>query len=105
MPTTQKNYCFPLLVGFIAAVSLFDTFLIVHFSETIFEMEENPIGTWLLQMGGGSVGLFVRAKLAGTLAVVAILLGMYRCRSRKTMPVTTSVAAYQTGLLTYLTLA
>lgn len=102
---SRKNHWFPLLLAFIAAVSLYDTFLIIRFSETIFEMEENPLGSWLLRMGHGEVELFVRAKLAGTLTVVAILLAMYRCRSRKTMPVTTSLAAYQTGLLTYLTLA
>lgn len=102
---TRNTHWFPLLLAVIAAVSLYDTFLIVYFSDTIFEMEQNPLGSWLLRLGHGEVGLFVRAKLAGTVTVVAILLAMHRCRSRKTMPVTTSLAAYQTGLFTYLTLA
>lgn len=100
-----KNYWFPLLVTFIASVSIYDTFLIVRFSESIGVMEQNPIGQWLLALDNGEVSVFVRAKLAGTLCVVAILTAMYRCHSRRTVPVTTSIAAYQTALLSYLTFA
>lgn len=100
-----KLYWFPLLVTFIAAVSLYDTFLIVRFSESIVAMEENPVGQWLLALGHGEVGLFVRAKLAGTLTVVTILTAMNHYQSRRVVPVTTSIAAYQTALLSYLTFA
>lgn len=104
MKAAAKNYWFPFLVIFIASVSLYDTFLIVRFSDSIRVMEENPFGVMLLDIAGGEVGVFVRAKLAGTLLVVCVLVTMYRLRSRKTLPVTTSVAAYQSALLTYLTL-
>lgn len=105
MLTKLKIYWFPLIVSFIAAVSLYDTLLIIRFSESIGVMEQNPIGQWLLALDNGGVWLFVRAKLAGTLSVVAILTAMYRCHSRRTVPVTTSIAAYQTALLSYLTFA
>jgi len=104
MKAAAKNYWFPILVAFIASVSLYDTFLIVRFSDSIRTMEENPFGVMLLDLADGEVGVFVRAKLAGTLLVVCVLVAMYRYRSRKTLPVTTSVAAYQSALLTYLTL-
>ena len=100
----KKNW-FPVLMTLIAAVSLYDTALIVKFSDTIHGMEENPIGVWLLSIGDGSIWLFVRAKVAGTLTVLSVLTLMYRCRSNKTLPVTSSIAAYQTGLFTYLTFA
>jgi len=89
----------------IAAVSLFDTFLIIHFSEVICSTEQNPIGRWLLSVGDGSIGIFVRFKLAGTLVVLSALCAMWLCRSRLVFPVTTSVASYQVGLFMYLTTA
>jgi hypothetical protein len=100
----RRNW-FPLAISVIAAVSLYDTFLIVRFSEVIVTTEENPIGKWLLKVGDGSVGIFVRIKLAGTIVVLSSLLGMWLCRSRMVFPVTTSVASYQAGLFMYLTVA
>ena len=103
------NFCkrnwFPILISLIAAVSMYDTALIVVFSDTIGIMEENPMGRWLLNIGDGNVWLFVRAKLAGTITVLSVLTLMYLRRSKKAFPVTSSIAAYQTGLFTYLTFA
>ena len=89
----------------IGSVSLFDTYLIWHFESEILSMEENPIGYWLLEMDNGSIGIFVRTKLAGTICVLSTLLMMWRLRSRIVFPVTTSVASYQVGLFFYLTVS
>lgn len=102
---TLKIYWFPILCTVIVGVSLYDTHLIVKYSETIHEMEENPIGCWLLEIADGGISVFVRAKLAGTLTVLSVLVFLWKIRSRKTFPVTASLAVYQTGLLAYLTLA
>ena len=91
-----------LIIGF---VSLFDTYLIWHFESEILSMEENPIGYWLLEMGDGEIGIFVRTKLAGTVCVLSTLALMWRLRSRIVFPVTTSVASYQVGLFFYLTVS
>ena len=99
-----RQHWFPIMLSIIAGVSLYDTFLIAYFSETIMELEENPMGYWLLLAGGGNPEVFIRTKLAGTLIVLSILMYFRRRRSEKTFPVTTSIAAYQTGLFTYLTL-
>jgi len=104
MRTVKKNW-FPILLSLIAAVSIFDTLLIVRFRETIDVMEENPIGIWLLKVAAGEVEVFVRAKIAGTLIVLSVLTFMRIRRSRKAFPVTTSIAAYQTSLLTYIVFA
>lgn len=103
--TTLKTYWFPILCSLIVGVSLYDTHLIVKYSGTIGEMEENPIGCWLLEIADGGISVFVRAKLAGTLTVLSVLVYLWRTRSRKALPVTASLAAYQTGLLAYLTFA
>ncbi|MCA9083133.1 MAG: hypothetical protein KDA81_03715 [Planctomycetaceae bacterium] len=112
MPVHQlkRNYhnskkIFLILLFVIAGVSIYDTYLTIHYSEVMYHMEQNPLGCWLIRLDGGQVGIFVRAKLAGTLVVLSTLVGFRRVGSRKTMPVTGSIAAYQTGLFTYLTFA
>ncbi len=94
---------FPFLMIVITAVSVYDTWLVIRFSDWIIDLEKNPIGQWLLQQGDGNVGIFVRTKLAGTLIVLSTLTGMWIYRSRILFPVAVSVAMYQTGLLLYLT--
>lgn len=96
---------FPLLCLFILAVSLYDTFLIVEFQDLIGRTEKNPMGRWLIRIAGGEIGVFVRMKLAGTIVVLSVLVILQKMRSPRTLPVTTSVAAFQSGLLAYLTLA
>ncbi|MEP3482215.1 MAG: hypothetical protein ABJZ55_23420 [Fuerstiella sp.] len=103
--TTIKTYWFPILCAIIVGVSLYDTHLIIKHASTIGQMEENPLGRWLLNIAGGGISIFVRAKLAGTLTVLSVLIYLWKTSSRKTLPVTVSLAAYQTGLLAYLTLA
>jgi len=98
-----KNYWFQLSLLLIAAVSLYDTYLIYYFESEIVSMEENPIGCWLLEIGDGEIGIFVRTKLAGTVCVITTLVAMWLYRSRMVFPVTTSVASYQVGLFMYLT--
>ncbi|MCA9038179.1 MAG: hypothetical protein KDA91_23805 [Planctomycetaceae bacterium] len=99
-----RSYVFPFLCSIILGVSAYDVWLTVKFSEIMLEVEENPIGLYLLQLNHGDVELFLRAKIAGTVVVMSVLLLMHKWRSRKTIPVTGSLAVYQTGLFTYLTM-
>ena len=87
----------------IAAVSLYDTYLIIRFEEVICMMERNPMGGWLLEIAGGQVGVFVRVKLAGTLLVLSTLMFMWKWRAPMLFPITTSIASYQSCLMVYLT--
>lgn len=91
------------LPAIILFVSVYDTWLTIRFEECMMQHEENPIGRWLIKIEGGDVGLFVRFKVAGTIFVMTVLGVMYRIRSRKYLPVTGSVAAYQAMLFVYLT--
>lgn len=89
----------------IGTVSLIDTWLIIQFQVDLPNLEENPIGLWLIQANHGDVSLFVFTKLIGTVLVLSILAAMYYFRYRRTLPVTTSVTTFQLGLLSYLALA
>lgn len=94
---------FPVALVIITAVSLYDTWLIIKYSEGLWSMEENPIGRWLLEINAHDVGVFVRMKLAGTLLVLTTLVMMYRRSSRLLFPVSTSLASWQIMLFMYLT--
>lgn len=94
---------FPAAIVIIAAVSMYDTYLIIRFKDMIYMMESNPMGRWLLEIGHGEVGVFVRVKLAGTLLVLSLLFFMKIRQFRLLFPVTTSVASCQTCLMIYLT--
>lgn len=97
------RFWFPVALIIIAAVSLFDTFLIVKYSDGLWVMEQNPVGRWLLEINDHDVSVFVRTKLAGTLIVLWTLMLMHHARSRFLFPVSTSVASGQMMLFVYLT--
>lgn len=94
---------FPVALAVIVGVSAYDTYLIIKFARCLIELEENPIGKWLIEINNGDVSVFVRSKIAGTILVASILLLMKRFQSRIVFPVTTSIASWQVGLLWYLT--
>lgn len=96
-----KSFWF--LFAIILLVSVYDTWLTIRFEECMMQHEQNPIGRYLIKIEGGDVGLFVRFKAAGTIFVLTVLGILYRIRSRKYLPVTGSVAAWQTLLFVYLT--
>lgn len=96
---------FPGFIVIIAAVSLYDTYLIIRFDDMIGTLERNPVGMWLLEIAGGQIGVFVRVKLAGTILVLSTLMIMWKWRARMLFSVTSSVASFQTCLLIYLTAA
>jgi len=89
-----------ILVG---AISCYDAYLVQRYQFSILVLEENPLGRWLLEAGSGEVVLFVRAKLAGTLIVLSVLAALYRYCRRLAQPTAVALAAFQLGLLIYLT--
>ncbi len=98
-----RRYWFPIALFVIAFVSLYDTYLIAKYREVISSTEQNPVGLYLIEMGHGGIEVFVRTKLAGTLIVLCVLCFLWKIRSRIVVPVTTTVASWQTGLFVYLT--
>ncbi len=101
----RRTLWFPVLCSIIVGVSMYDTAMIVKYADCISDLEENPIGCWLLDVANGEIGLFVRAKLAGTITVLTVLIFLWKRRSQKTLPVTASLAVYQMGLLAYIMFA
>ncbi len=98
----QRLIPFALLVLFIAAVSVHDAALVAVNRDVILEMEQNPIGCWLIRCNAGSVSLFVVTKLLGTSLVCAVLWSLFEHSRRVGFAVALPVAFFQAGLLTYL---
>ena len=98
-----RRLWFPALWSFIGLVSALDSYLLVRFRELLPDLEENPVGQYLIGLQGGQVGVFLRTKLAGTVAVLSVLAALYVYRHRWAMPIVGSVAAFQMGLLLYMT--
>jgi hypothetical protein len=89
---------------FVGFVSLYDAALVVRFSDTIWEMEQNPIGRYLIAINGGDVSLFVGIKLLGTCVVLLTLVGIYLVSRRLAYPIASGVSLFQAALSCYLTL-
>ncbi len=99
-PTSLGICC--LLIAF---VSVHDAALIVTNHEVIYEMEQNPIGVWLLDLQDGQVWLFVTVKLICTALVCAVLITLYKHQRRMAMTVAASLVCFQLSLLCYLSVA
>ncbi len=101
--------CGPVTLGvcclLIAFVSVHDAALVVTNHEVIHEVEQNPIGVWLLDLQDGQVWLFVTVKLVSTALVCAVLITLYKHQRRIAMTVAASLVCFQLSLLCYLTVA
>lgn len=92
------------MLGFIAAVSVYDTFLTYQLRDVIAGTERNPICLWLIEMEPSHLGLFIPCKLLGTAFVVGVCGLMYRQSQRYALAVAGGVATFQSWLLCYLQL-
>lgn len=97
-----RPWAFPALLLFIGLVSCYDGYLVVRTGDLILDLEKNPIGVYLIEHNGGDPALFLIAKAAGTLLVVSVLGFLNRYFQRLAVPVTYSLAAFQSGLLCFL---
>lgn len=90
------------LLAFVVLVSVHDAALLVVNQELIAEFEQNPIGSWLIELNAGSVWLFVVVKLLGTSLVSAVLASIYEHSKSLALAITTPLACFQALLMTYL---
>lgn len=86
----------------VGAVSVHDSILIILNDDVIFEVEQNPIGRWLIAIQNGSVHLFVATKLIGTALVCASLVTLHQHAQRIALAVASGLSIFQCILLIYL---
>ena len=90
------------MLGFIAAVSMYDMWLTYRLRDVILGTEENPICLWLIRLEPSALGVFLPAKILGTVFVVGFCALLYRWFKRHAMAIAAGVAVFQSWLLCYL---
>lgn len=94
----MSRFIYFVMVVIIGLVSVYDNAATYTFRDTIRETEENPAGRWLIDQGG--VSLFVTVKAMTTLLVVGICLRLIY--SDKYKIVIVAVCIFQILLFLYL---
>lgn len=95
----------------VATVAVYDMILTIRYWNSLKQLEENPIGRWLLNLDhiqDGTVpnlALFLSLKALGTVIVLMTIAFLVTRSSRLGHPVATGVSCFQLGLATYLTFA
>ena len=99
-----RDCVYGLICASIAVISFYDALLVFVFREVIMDFERNPVGRALIEMQQGEVTVFLAAKALGTAVVISVLLFLYARFEKYSYAVASSVAAFQAGLLGYLSL-
>lgn len=88
----------------IGGVSAYDAFLAMKYRNELCQMEQNLLGRLLLYWNEGDPAVFLGVKFLGTMMVLGILANLYHSRPQQGMVIAKGVAAFQIGLLAYLTM-
>jgi hypothetical protein len=92
----------------IGAVAVYDMILTARYSESLKQLEWNPIGRWLMDLDQIQLGElpcvapFLWFKFAGTLCVLAIVGALVKRMARLGHPIACGVAGFQLVLGLYL---
>ena len=90
---------------FIIFVSVVDGFLVYEHRAFITTNELNPMGRAILSLNAGQIWYLLVAKFTGTVAACGLLLLIHRYYRRLAIVVACAVAAFQFGLLLFLSFA
>ena len=97
MKTRKNTLLCLMMILVIGAISAYDNTMTWIFRETIAELEQNPVGSWLLEQGG--VPLFVAVKAVTTLLLVLYLVILLKTKYKKLITV---AFVFQLGIFIYL---
>jgi hypothetical protein len=89
-----------LMRGVIVLAAAVDTYWAIKVQWHLEEL--NPIGRWLIAIGGGDVALFMACKLVGTVLAVWLMGLLYLRKPAWALVATASVACLQVGLCLFL---
>ncbi len=95
----------------VSTVAVYDIMLTIRYWRSLKQMEENPIGRWLMNLDRINEGsmpnlsLFIAMKSIGTIIVLLTIYAMVTRSSRLGHPVAVGVSSFQLVLAVYLTFA
>lgn len=102
IPKEYYKYYFATMWLAIGLISSIDLYWAIKNQDLMLEMEENPIGRWLLFKDDGDVALFMGVKMAGTTLALGILIFLYHYRKRLAWISIITLTILQFYLLHYL---
>jgi hypothetical protein len=102
VPVLPNWLAFVGMLAFVAAVSVYDGYLVIRTGEDIRRFEKNPLGSLLIECNQGNPLLFLICKGFGTALVLAVISVLYRRSRRIAYPVASALVLFQAGLLIYL---
>ena len=88
-----------LAIGIISSIDIY--WAIVN-QDMIMELEENPIGRYLIEKDDGSVALFMCIKVTGTVIALGSLVVLYHWKKKYAWPIIIALTIAQFWLLNYL---
>jgi hypothetical protein len=97
-----ESLVFAAAMLFVGAVSVYDGYLVVRTGDEIRHFEKNPVGLFLIEHNHGDPTVFLMAKAAGTLVVLAALTMLYQRSQRIAFSVASALILFQAGLLVFL---
>lgn len=100
-----KMYQLPIFTvccSLITLIGVLDTWLVVKYANSIYEMEENPICLILIRQDPYDLMVFVYGKAIGLVVVNSVLLGLFYYWRKVGVVVTYGVTLFQLSLLAYL---
>ena len=86
----------------IVVVASIDTYWLSKNSDFIIQVEQNPLGQYLIELDQGDVSLFIFCKFIGTYISIAILYFLWPYHPKKVNLISIAVATLQLLLLFYL---
>lgn len=78
-----KRLAYFKLILIIGLISVYDTALIVIYGDSIYRLEQNPVGNWLMYRGG--IPLFAATKAILTICVVTCCMLLVKTKYRVTI--------------------
>jgi hypothetical protein len=88
-----------LAIGIISSV---DVYWSIVNQDMMMELEENPIGRYLIEKDDGSIALFMCIKVAGTIIALGVLVVLYHWKRKYAWPIIIVLTIAQFWLLNYL---
>ena len=86
----------------IVIVASVDTYWLSKNRTVMKHAEQNPIGSYLIELDGGDVSLFIGLKFISTFVVLSLLLGLYNRFPNGILIASIGVTVFQMALLFYL---
>ena len=96
------KYYYSIMWMAIGIISAIDIYWSIINQSVLGELEENPIGRYLINISDGDIALFMSVKVAGTIIALGVLVFLYHWKQKYAWPIIISLTVAQFFLLSYL---